>query len=271
MIPPVFFLARSTDAGSTWIEYEISDQNFKPIAIGGLGQGYMGDNIDMTSIGNKLFPVWMDNRTGVFQMWSVPIEFTPITSEEPPFIFEPVLIKEITSNSFSVSFNTLRTGNSQINYGFTNALELDSIKIIEDTTFHLVNVNNLQDSTLYFFKVSSSNNFGTSVSQIYSVRTLATNDTSEQLPFEYKLFPNYPNPFNPGTVIEFDLAVGSIVSLKIFDVTGNEVVSLLNDFREAGNHKINFESSKYSLSSGVYFYTLYANGFTQTKSMVLLK
>lgn len=265
------FLARSTDAGSSWSEYEISDQNFKPIAIGGLGQGYMGDNIDMTSIGNKLFPVWMDNRTGVFQMWSVPIEFTPITSEEPPFIFEPVLINEVKSNSFSVSFNTLRKGNSQINYGFTSALELDSIKIIEDTTFHLVNVNNLQDSTLYFFKVSSSNNFGISVSQIYSVRTLATNDTSEQLPFEYKLFPNYPNPFNPGTVIEFDLAVGSIVSLKIFDVTGTEVLSLINDFREAGNHKVNFEASKYSLSSGVYFYRLYANGFTQTNSMMLLK
>jgi hypothetical protein len=265
------FLARSTDAGSTWIEHEISDHNFKPIAIGGLGQGYMGDNIDITSVGNKLFPVWMDNRTGVFQMWSVPIEFTQNTSDEPPFILEPVSINEIKSSSFTVSFNTLRKGDSQIKFGYTNELELDSIKIIGDTTFHIVKVDGLQDSTLYFFNVSSSNSFGTSVSQIYSVKTLATDDTSDQLPFEYKLLPNYPNPFNPGTVIEFDLAAGSIVSLKIFDVTGKEVVSLLNDFREAGNHKVNFEASKYSLSSGVYFYTLSAHGFTQTKSMMLLK
>ena len=73
------------------------------------------------------------------------------------------------------------------------------------------------------------------------------------------------------TTIEFNLPNSTIVSLKIFDGTGKEVVTLLNDFREAGNHKVNFEASKYSLSSGVYFYTLSANGFTQTKSMMLIK
>ncbi|MCK7524648.1 MAG: hypothetical protein MZV64_47050 [Ignavibacteriales bacterium] len=70
------FLARSTDAGNSFTEYEISDHNFRPTAIGGLGQGYMGDNIDITSVGNKLYPVWMDNSTGTYQIWSVPIEIT---------------------------------------------------------------------------------------------------------------------------------------------------------------------------------------------------
>ncbi|MCK7524649.1 MAG: T9SS type A sorting domain-containing protein [Ignavibacteriales bacterium] len=97
------------------------------------------------------------------------------------------------------------------------------------------------------------------------------NENNFSFPSEFELNQNYPNPFNPSTVIEFKLPVGSNVSLKIFDVTGKEVVSLLNDFREAGNHKVNFEASKYSLSSGVYFYTLSANEFTQTKSMILLK
>lgn len=72
------FLARSTDAGNTWTEYQISDHNFKPNAIGGLGQGYMGDNIDITSVGNKLYPVWMDNSTGTYQIWSTPIEIISV-------------------------------------------------------------------------------------------------------------------------------------------------------------------------------------------------
>ncbi len=67
------FLARSTDGGDTWKEYEISDRRFKPIPIGGLGQGYQGDNIDITSTPTHLWPVWMDNRTGTYQIWTVPI------------------------------------------------------------------------------------------------------------------------------------------------------------------------------------------------------
>ena len=64
---------------------------------------------------------------------------------------------------------------------------------------------------------------------------------------------------------------GSNVSLKIFDITGKEVVTLIDEYRNAGINKINFETTKFNLSSGVYFYTLRANGFTQTKSMILLK
>ena len=91
------------------------------------------------------------------------------------------------------------------------------------------------------------------------------------IPIEFELKQNYPNPFNPNTLIEFNLPIGSNISLKVFDATGKEVVSLLNDFRESGNHKIIFEAHKFNLSSGVYFYSLSANGFTQTKPMMLLK
>lgn len=76
------FLVRSTDGGNSWTEYLISNQNFKPIAIGGLGQGYMGDNIDITAVGNKLHPVWMDNRSGVYQIWSVPIKINLVEVDE---------------------------------------------------------------------------------------------------------------------------------------------------------------------------------------------
>jgi hypothetical protein len=71
-------LARSTDGGNTWNEYLISDHNYKPIPIGGLAQGYQGDNIDLTSTPTHLWPVWMDNRTGVYQVWSAPVAFSQI-------------------------------------------------------------------------------------------------------------------------------------------------------------------------------------------------
>lgn len=70
------FLSRSTDGGSSWQDFEISDHHFKPAPIGGLGQGYQGDNIDITVAGNTLWPVWMDNSSGIYQIWTAPIDLT---------------------------------------------------------------------------------------------------------------------------------------------------------------------------------------------------
>ncbi|MCX6244361.1 MAG: hypothetical protein NTU98_06605 [Bacteroidetes bacterium] len=72
------FLARSFDGGNTWFEYEICDHHFRPVPIGGLGQGYQGDVIDMTSTGSKIWPVWMDNSSGIYQVWTAPIDFASV-------------------------------------------------------------------------------------------------------------------------------------------------------------------------------------------------
>ncbi|MDP1623388.1 MAG: sialidase family protein [Bacteroidales bacterium] len=72
------FLARSLDGGDSWTEYEISDHHFRPYPIGGLGQGYQGDIIDLTSTDSKIWAVWMDNSSGDYQIWTVPIDFSSI-------------------------------------------------------------------------------------------------------------------------------------------------------------------------------------------------
>jgi hypothetical protein len=72
------FLSRSTDGGDTWDDYQVSDHTFRPLPIGGLGQGYQGDNIGMTSIGDTLWPVWMDNSTGIYQIWACPIDLSAL-------------------------------------------------------------------------------------------------------------------------------------------------------------------------------------------------
>ena len=85
----------------------------------------------------------------------------------------------------------------------------------------------------------------------------------------YELSQNYPNPFNPATIIKYSVAKAGLVSLKVYDVLGREVATLVNEVRNAGSYEINFNAHK--LSSGIYFYTLRSGGFTQTKKFVLMK
>ncbi|MDP3832194.1 MAG: T9SS type A sorting domain-containing protein [Ignavibacteriaceae bacterium] len=86
---------------------------------------------------------------------------------------------------------------------------------------------------------------------------------------EFRLDQNFPNPFNPATIISFSVAENSFVALKVYDVLGNEVSELVNEVKEPGNYTVSFDAS--NLSSGIYFYTLKANGSILTKKMLLAK
>ncbi len=92
---------------------------------------------------------------------------------------------------------------------------------------------------------------------------------SDLLPRDFSLSQNYPNPFNPSTAITYRLAALSLVTLKVYDVLGREVTTLVNERENAGNHSVTFNASK--LASGVYFYRIDAGQFHSTKKMVLLK
>ncbi len=92
-------------------------------------------------------------------------------------------------------------------------------------------------------------------------------ETSAQSTFS--LSHNYPNPFNPTTTIKYHAPAGGFVSLKVFDVLGREVVTLVNDQKEPGNHFVMFDAGKFT--SGVYFYRLQAGGFVQTRKLLLLR
>lgn len=104
---------------------------------------------------------------------------------------------------------------------------------------------------------------------LFSPITDVEDDNSKNIPDEFVLYQNYPNPFNPSTIISFDLTASGKVDLKIYDVLGNEIASLVNEEKPAGSYKLNFDGV--GLSSGVYFYTLRVNGMPYSKSMILLK
>lgn len=96
------YLARSDDGGDSWREFEISDHNFRPVPIGGF-QGKMGDNIGITSAEGKLWPVWMDNRTGIYQIWSVPIEISSVNVENTLTMHSEFRLEQNYPNPFNPS------------------------------------------------------------------------------------------------------------------------------------------------------------------------
>lgn len=89
------------------------------------------------------------------------------------------------------------------------------------------------------------------------------------IPNKFELFQNYPNPFNPRTTISYQLPVSSNVTLKVYDILGNEVATLVKELKEAGTHNTEFDASK--LCSGVYLYRLQTGSFDQNKKMLILK
>jgi len=89
------------------------------------------------------------------------------------------------------------------------------------------------------------------------------------LPTVYELYQNYPNPFNPSTIIRYDLPDPSNVRIKLFNLLGQKITTLQNDFKPAGRYSISFNAM--NLSSGIYFYTIEADGFKKVKRMILAK
>jgi hypothetical protein len=98
---------------------------------------------------------------------------------------------------------------------------------------------------------------------------VSVDDEDETIPKDFKLFQNYPNPFNPSTKISWQSPAGSHQTLKVYDVLGREVATLVNEYTDAGYHKVEFNST--GLASGVYYYQLKAGSFIETKKMILLR
>lgn len=103
----------------------------------------------------------------------------------------------------------------------------------------------------------------------YSSGTTGIQSIGQFTPYEYSLDQNFPNPFNPTTTIRFAVPVSGFVLLKVYDALGREVATLVNEFQTTGAYSVSFDASK--LSSGIYFYSLKTQDYSQTKKMMLLK
>lgn len=111
--------------------------------------------------------------------------------------------------------------------------------------------------------------FGTNDGHIYAYYDPTGVDNSEELNNEYELSQNYPNPFNPATTLKFTIPKASKVDVSIYNIIGQKVLNVTNDYYEAGTHELKIDASQ--LSSGVYFYQLTSGSYQVTKKMTLIK
>ncbi len=118
------FLSRSTDGGDNWTDVEISDHHFQPVPIGGLGQGYQGDNIDVTNAGNTLWPVWMDNVSGVYQIWTAPVKLPIVGLEDEA---------SVSPETFQLFQNYPNPFNPETNFKF----QISSFALVEFSIFDI--------------------------------------------------------------------------------------------------------------------------------------
>jgi type IX secretion system substrate protein len=134
--------------------------------------------------------------------------------------------------------------------------------------------NVLNTSTRYYWRVRICNactNLSSVVWNFTTTNVSGINTSGNEIPKEFKLYNNYPNPFNPSTIIKFGIPVETrfIASLRIFDILGREVATLVNENLKPGTYEVEWDASNYP--SGVFYYKLTAGDFTDTKKMVLLK
>jgi len=131
----------------------------------------------------------------------------------------------------------------------------------------------LQYNTYYYWRVIGINSCGQgNSSMVWTFITISASriiNISSEIPAEYKLYNNYPNPFNPSTNIKYQITNNKFTTLKIFDVLGREVKSLVNEFQKAGIYEVSFDAT--DLTSGIYFYRLQSGDFTEVKRMVMIK
>jgi hypothetical protein len=124
-------------------------------------------------------------------------------------------------------------------------------------SFQMENLPNLHEGTWFL------------VDDLELLMDLTSVEDETNLVNDFTLEQNYPNPFNPSTKISWQSQIGSHQTLKIYDVLGNEVITLVDEYKPAGSYEVEFDAS--GLTSGIYFYKLIAGTFLETKKMMLLK
>jgi len=97
----------------------------------------------------------------------------------------------------------------------------------------------------------------------------AVKNGKSNLPGSFSLSQNYPNPFNPTTMIQYSVPKSGLVTLKVYNMLGQEVATLVNQQQQAGNYNVNFNATR--LASGVYMYRIQSGSFSSTKKMTYLK
>jgi photosystem II stability/assembly factor-like uncharacterized protein len=162
--------------------------------------------------------------------------------------------------------------NVQVSTQMDFSVIVDSGSVPGSANQRVVPAGRLNLATNYFWRVRAVNSSGTGAwSSSFSFLTVAVgvNVISAEVPKEFKLFANYPNPFNPSTKIKFNMPKSEYATLKIYNSTGKLISEVFSNTFAAGSYEVEWTAS--NLSSGIYFYKLESASFTDTRRMILVK
>jgi hypothetical protein len=267
------YFKRSTNSGTTWgSDIRLTNKAFDSY----------GPSIGLSSPAN-IHIVWWDDRymdNDIFYKhstngginWSNDVRLTNDwgDSENPSIAVSGENVHVVWCDDRTVNFEIFykRSTNSGLSWGpdtritYDNASSCYPYATVTDTTVHVVWTDNRDGNGEIYYKSNPSGN------------PVGIQPISSEIPNHFSLFQNYPNPFNPVTKIKFDIPPskgvrGMIVKLIIFDVLGREIATLVNEKLNPGIYEVTWDASIYP--SGVYFYKLVTQDYSETKKMVLVK
>jgi photosystem II stability/assembly factor-like uncharacterized protein len=226
---------RSTNGGENWDQTGLTDFWIRSLAVNSNGHSFAGTH---------------DN--GVYRSTDNGDNWTPTG------------LMDISVNSFVINSSGHIYAGTDGRQGFEGVY----CSIDNGDNWSQTGLNNL---TVLSLSINSSGYIfaGTWRGVYRSVQTTAVNEDNKELPLSFELNQNYPNPFNPSTTIEFTLPKSEFTTLKVFNILGKEVSTILSKKLNSGNHTYTFEGK--NLASGIYYYQLVAGEYHNVKKMILIK
>ncbi|MCC6549090.1 MAG: T9SS type A sorting domain-containing protein [Ignavibacteriaceae bacterium] len=274
--------ATTNDGGVTWTTSSVTGAGFRGVvnlkgtnryvAVGSSGASWISydggltwspiDGINTTTlytVGAFNGIPWAAGNSGEIRKWNgpaLPVEFTALSAN-------------VTTNNVTVKWSTATEKN---NRGFEVERKAADGQYI--TLAFVEGAGTSLETRNYSFDDQNvtAGLYNYRIKQVDFDGRYAYSDEIEvnvTTPEKFELSQNYPNPFNPSTQISYSIKFDGNVTLRVYDFTGNQVAELVNGVQQAGSYTVQFNAS--NLSSGVYFYTISAPGFTSTKKLTLLK
>jgi len=255
------YIAESIDGGETFNNFKISESSFTPQS--GI---FFGDYSNITAFNRKVYPTWMRLDGTTLSVWTAP--YTDTASDLPVELSR--FSSSINNKKVELSWETATETN---NYGFELERKFEGYSDWISIGFVKGGGNSYSPQSYSF--TDSPIKAGTYTYRLKQIDLDGHFKYSNEIEvvynnvFNFSLSQNYPNPFNPSTTISYQLSTEGFVSLKVYDVLGKEVTTLVNEIKQSGVHEVNFDASEYT--SGIYLYRMTVNNFTQTYKMIVLK
>jgi hypothetical protein len=176
--------------------------------------------------------------------------------------------QNINGNLYDLALKITQNVNSNPSF-FTMPIQIKVNFASSDTLITVFNNAQVQNLNITVIGEPTSISFDPGNWVLKTINSVITDVESEINPISFSLTQNYPNPFNPSTLIKFSIGKTGFTTLRLYNILGMEVASLINSELEAGPHEVTFDAT--NLPSGTYFYTLTSGNFTETRKMMFLK